>query len=154
MHLNSNGETRLMGKIREAGNLNSPTSFITDATGTVLIENTTALPSRGIGLGSTYVRTAVGANPNKLILKSAANNAGIDGAVGDNSQTLSSLIINTPNTVNLRGTSVTTTVSQDYTGDDITISSDGDFDFAAAIDDLQSYDVSIENQPTRSRRVS
>ena len=39
-------------------------------------------------------------------------------------------------------------VIQNNNGDDLTISNDGDFDFATAIDDLQSYNVSILSQPT------
>lgn len=37
---------------------------------------------------------------------------------------------------------------QNNGGDDITISSDGDFDFIGTIEDLQGYNVSILNQPT------
>jgi len=37
---------------------------------------------------------------------------------------------------------------QNNSGDDLSIASDGGFDFATAIDDLQSYVVSILNQPT------
>ena len=38
-------------------------------------------------------------------------------------------------------------VIQNNTSDDLLISNDGDFDFAAGIDDMQSYDVSILEQP-------
>jgi len=39
-------------------------------------------------------------------------------------------------------------VIQNNNGDDLMISSDGDFDFVTPIDDLQSYSVTILNQPT------
>jgi len=39
-------------------------------------------------------------------------------------------------------------VIQNNNGDDLMISSDGDFDFATPIDDLQPYNVTILNQPT------
>lgn len=39
-------------------------------------------------------------------------------------------------------------VIQNNSGDDLTVTSSGDFDFATAIDDLLGFDVSILNQPT------
>ena len=91
--------------------LNSPTY-------TVLIESTTTGANRPMGFRN-YLRTAAtAANPNKLIINSAVNDVLLFSSIGDNNQPLSSLIINTTGTIKLNGTSViTTTVSQDYTGD-------------------------------------
>ncbi|MFK8013253.1 MAG: beta strand repeat-containing protein, partial [Marinicellaceae bacterium] len=89
--------------------LNSPTK-------TVLIENTTIF-NKKIGLGTTYLRTASGVSPNKLIVKSAAGQVSIRGPVGNNNQPLLSLSMISPTNVVLGGSSITTTLSQDYTGD-------------------------------------
>jgi predicted outer membrane repeat protein len=89
--------------------LNSPTK-------TVLIENTTIFDKK-IGLGTTYLRTAAGVSPNKLIVKSAAGQVSIRGPVGNNNQPLLSLSMISPTNVVLGGSSITTTLSQDYTGD-------------------------------------
>lgn len=99
--------------------------LLNSLTETVLLENTTA---NNIGLGKDYVRTAPGANPNVLLINTMGGNIGI-ASVGDNNQPLSNLIINTTGTIKLGGTSVTTTLSQDYTGDvlltkDIVLNSD------------------------------
>ena len=90
--------------------LNSPT-----LTPTVVLESFTTNASKGISLGG-FLRTATGANPNVLLINTMGGNVGI-ASVGDNNQPLSNLIINTPSLIELRGTSVTTTLSQDYTGD-------------------------------------